>query len=126
MKILGLDILTLREYYVKEVRVHLELAAHVWHSGLTRKLSADLERVQRVAVTIMLGNVPYLEGCTTLGLDLLSDRRLELCRRFAAKTASSKSRHSDLFEIITGQNNTRSKNGRYWEHKCKKRAGNIA
>ena len=73
---MGLNILTLREYYVKEVRVHLELAAPVWHSGLTRKLSADLERVQRVAVTIMLGNIPYLEGCTLLGLELLSDRRI--------------------------------------------------
>ena len=44
---------------MKEVRVHLELAVPVWHSGLTKKLSADIERVQHVAVTIMVSNIPY-------------------------------------------------------------------
>ena len=40
---------------MKEIRVHLELSVPVWHSGLTVKLSADIERAQRVAVGIVLG-----------------------------------------------------------------------
>ena len=50
MKNLGLDTFTLVDYYIKEVRVHLELAVPVWQSGLTLKLSSDIERVQRVAL----------------------------------------------------------------------------
>ena len=55
MKALGLDNFTLLDFYLKEVRVHLELAVPVWHSGLTVKLSADIERVQRVAITVIFG-----------------------------------------------------------------------
>ena len=46
---MGLDSFTLVDYYMKEVRVHVELAVPVWHSGLSQKLSGDIERVQRVA-----------------------------------------------------------------------------
>ena len=111
---MGLDSFTLMDYYLKEVRVHLELAVPVWHSGLTLKLSADLERVQRVAVSIMLDNVPYDQACATLGLKPLSIRRLELCKRFAINTASSSSRHNDLFQL------QKIDKSRYREHLCKK------
>ena len=83
------------DYYMKEVRVHLELAVPVWHSGLTLKLSADIERVQPLAVSILVSN-----ACAILGLKPLSIRRLELCERFAVKTASDKSRHKDLFKQV--------------------------
>ena len=85
---------------MKEVRVHLELAVPVWHSGLTNKLSNDIERVQRVAVGIILSDVPYAQACTTLGLKPLNIRRLELCEQFAASTASDESRHKDLFQLV--------------------------
>ena len=42
MKSLGLDEFTLLDFYFKEVRVHLELAVPVWHSGLTLRLTADI------------------------------------------------------------------------------------
>ena len=35
MKSLQMDTFTIMDYYMKEVRVHLELAVPVWHSGLT-------------------------------------------------------------------------------------------
>ena len=59
MKVLGMDTFALLDYYMKEVRIHLELAVPVWHSGLTLKLSSDIERVQRVAVKIILDDRPY-------------------------------------------------------------------
>ena len=97
MKSLGLDTFSLLDFYFKEVRVHLELAVPVWHSGLTLALTADIERVQRVALAIMLGQTAtqYIQTCTLLGLKPLYVRRVELCKRFAKKTAAPESRHSD-------------------------------
>ena len=121
MKFLGVDSFTMLDYYMKEVRVHLELAVPVWHSGLTLKLSADIERVQRVAVSILISNVPYGNACATLGLKPLSIRRLELCQRFAVNTASDKSRHSDLFKLVrNGAREAKSDKRLYREHMCKK------
>ena len=101
MKALGLDNFTLLDFYLKEVRVHLELAVPVWHSGLTLKLSADIERVQRVAITIILGQyaIHYIQACSQLGLKPLFIRREELCERFALKISSPDSRHSDMEHV---------------------------
>ena len=118
MKSLQMDTFIIMDYYMKEVRVHLELAVPVWHSGLTLKLSADIERVQRIAVSILLGryDFDYGRSCAMLGLKPLYIRREELCKRFAVKTTSSKCRHNDLFKIQTSGYNTR---GQYYrEHLC--------
>ena len=82
MKSLQMDTFTIIDYYMKEVRVHLELAVPVWHSGLTLKLSADIERVQRIAVSIFLGHTDFDYGrsCAMLGLKPLYIRREELCK----------------------------------------------
>ena len=95
------------------------MAVPVWHIGLTLKLSADLERVQRVAVSIILGSLPYTQACDLLGLERLSIRRLGLCKRFAYKT-SRNSRHSDLFQVKSGQQYTRKSKNLYREHMCRK------
>ena len=87
MKSLGVESFTLLDYYMKEVRVHLELAVPVWLCGLTQKLTADIERVQRVAVSIMITNVPYAQDCALLGLKPVSVRRLELRECFSVSTA---------------------------------------
>ena len=82
------------------------------------KLAADIERVQRVAISILLGNsqFEYLHACAMLGLKPLYIRREELCRRFAMNTAKPGSRHSNLFQLEkTGHHNTRSTD-RYREH----------
>ena len=55
-KKLNRDTFTLLDYYMKEVRVQMELAMSVWHSGLSQKLSGDIEMVQRVAVSLILDN----------------------------------------------------------------------
>ena len=119
MKSLKMDIFTIMDYYMKEVRVHLELAVPVWHSGLTLKLSADIERVQRVAVSILLGRTDFDYGpsCALLGLKPLYVRIQELCERFARKTASPDCRHNDLFQIQNSGYNTRGEF--YREHFCR-------
>ena len=96
-----MDSFTLLNFYIKEIRVQLELAVPVWHSGVTVKLFADIELIQRGAVSIVLGltDFNYDHVYAILGLKPLYIRRQELCERFSRKTASVKSRHCDLFQI---------------------------
>ena len=103
MKSLNSDEFTILDYYFKEVRVHVELAVPVWHSGLNAKQSSDIERVQRVALSIVLGRVDisYSRACALLGVKPLYIRRKELWDRFSVKTASPKYRHSELFQEKT-------------------------
>ena len=101
----------------KFLYLYMELAVPVWHSGLTVKLSSDIERVQRVAVSIMVENTPYDRACTILGLKPTYIRRQELCERFAVKTAEDKCRHNDLFQL---QNNRTRGENKFREHLCKK------
>jgi hypothetical protein len=54
METLNIDSFTILDYYFKEVRVHVDLAVPVWHIGLTTKQSSDIERVQRVALSIVI------------------------------------------------------------------------
>ena len=122
MKALKMDSFSLLDFYFKEIRVHLELAVPVWHSGLTVKLSGDIERVQRTAVSIVLGltEFNYEHVCAHLGLKPLYIRRQELCVRFASKTASASSRHSNLFQIQNSGHDTRSnRSNMLREHLCR-------
>ena len=121
MKKLDLEPLVILDVYIKEVRSVMELAVPAWHSGLTLKQSADIERVQRVAVHIILSDCntgksdfTYGMGLATLNLEPLSVRREKLCHTFANKTL--KSRHSDIFEKHGYQHETRRK-VQFKEHK---------
>ena len=52
MKQLGVKERTLVDVWAKEGRVLLELAVPAWHSGLSVRQSAAIERCQRVAVAV--------------------------------------------------------------------------
>ena len=58
------------------IRSLLEQSATVWHSSLTEENSADLERVQKSAVKIILGEkyVGYKKSLLKLDMENLSDR----------------------------------------------------
>ena len=90
------------DVFVKEVKSVLELAVPAWHSGLTLKQAANIKRVQRVAVNIILSDCltglseySYHEALELLELEPLDVRRERLCLSFAKKT--QKSRHFDMF-----------------------------
>ena len=76
----------------------MEVAVPVCQSGHTLKLSADSERVQQVAISIMLDDVSYEPACALLGLKPMHVRRLELCARFVV--TSTNCRHKDLFKLL--------------------------
>ena len=68
-----LNIHQLFDVYIKEVRSILELAVPVWHSGLTKQQSADLERIQKIAFQIILQGdyLNYQQACSVLSAKTL-------------------------------------------------------
>ena len=87
MKLLKLDEDIILDTYMKEIRSILELAVPVWHGGLTVKQSRDIERVQKTALLIILGDnfINYEVACTIMSIEPLSMRRDTLCLKFATK-----------------------------------------
>ena len=75
----------LKIIYMAFIRSKLEQSAVVWHSSLTENNRADLERVQKAAVKIILKNSynNYEEALKTLKLESLDARRTRLCFKFA-------------------------------------------
>ena len=77
MKLLGVDRKTLVSFWKSEGRVHLEMAAPVWHSSLTLAERKSLERCQWVAMAAIVGYwAPSLtDQLAELGLERLNARR---------------------------------------------------
>ena len=77
--------LELRKIYLVFIRSILEQSAVVWHSSLTAKNRLALERVQKCAVKVILGQKfsSYKDGLKKLNIQTLNIRRKELCLRFA-------------------------------------------
>ena len=88
LKIFGASNQQLKDIYFKQVRSILEYAAVVWHSSLTQTNTAHIERVQKCALAIILGEkyTSYENALKLLKIDQLSIRREALCKKFARKT----------------------------------------
>ena len=93
LKRLKFDDLKIFELYTKEVRSLLELAVPVWHSGLTKQQSAQIEWIQKTAFRIILDDesINYDVACTLFGAVTLEFRRLQLCINFAKKDVKKES-----------------------------------
>ena len=122
MKILNIEPYVILDVYTKEIRSILELAVPAWHSGLTKKQSDDIERIQKVAVKIILSDpqtgrcdYSYTMGLVILDLEPLDVRREKLCRSFAKKTLKSK--HSNMFKPNRNPYTTRNKQ-EYFMQSC--------
>ena len=93
------------DVYVKEVRLLLEYGSVVFHSGLTKKESNEIENVQRQFLSSLSFHLnvglTYSEARICFGLDLLSERRLDQCytyvRKHLDRTGGGKT--SDLFKL---------------------------
>ena len=77
----------LKNIYFLFVRSQLEQSAVVWHSFLTEDNKNDLERVQKSALKIILGNryKSYQQALSELDIETLDNRRENRCIRFARK-----------------------------------------
>ena len=82
----------LKNIYFLYVRSQLEQSAVVWHNGLTEENAADLERVQKTAVKIILKNkyIGYKKSLIKLDMETLHERRNQLSLNFAIKSTKNK------------------------------------
>ena len=95
------------------------MACQVFHSGLTKKQSKDIESIQKKALKIILGEhySGYEEASTLLSAEPLSDRRESLCRTFVKRCVKS-GLHTDIFSPASSSCKTRSGNNLLNEYMC--------
>ena len=74
--------------YTLFVRSSLEFSSSVWHRSLTTENETDLERVQKSAFRLILGNkyISYQNALNVLKIETLKDRRESLFRKCAIKS----------------------------------------
>ena len=105
----------MKTIYILFIRSLLEQSAPVWHSSLTEQDSTALERVQKSAVRIILGNryLGYKKSLQKLDLQTLNERREELCLNFAQKCLKNiKTKHMFPINVKSHHMATR-KNEKY-------------
>ena len=108
MSKLDLNLNQMFDVYAKEVRSLLELAVPVWNAGLTKKQTADIERIQKVAFKIILDYryTSYEMACQLFNAQTLDQRRQKLCLNFATKNLKSE---NSFFTKTDPTVNTRAK-----------------
>ena len=117
---LKITIYQLFDIYTKEIRSILEYAVPVWHSGLTIQQSRDIERVQKLAMKIILQGAykNYQLACDTFSTQTLQERRVKLCKKFSLKNLKSE---NCLFQKLEKKVNTRQKSNLVKEYSCNTR-----
>ena len=94
------DTKILKQIYLTWIRNNVEFGAVVWHSSLTQELDLKIERIQKAAVRVIMGEryTSYDEALGKLKLDKLSERRRKICLRFAKNSLKLK-QFSNLFPV---------------------------
>ena len=120
LKKFKLDAFQLFDVYTKEVRSLLEHAVPVWHSGLTRKQSNQIERIRKTAFQIILDEnyLNYETACTLFGVEPLEFRRIQLCLNFAKKDVK---KDNTIFTKVQTLPKTRRTPKLVKEYKCRTR-----
>ena len=100
--------------FIKQIRSVLELAVPAWHSGITLAEQIEIERIQKSAAHIILGESyeSYKDALTTLGLDTLKFRRDKLSLKFGSK-AKKHEKFWNLFKPAVQPQNTRHEKYKY-------------
>ena len=80
------------DIYYKQIRCVLEQAVAVWAPSLTKSQSNQIERVQKCALHIIMGEhyLNYDHSRDILNVEKLSIRRSKLCLNFAKKAEKHK------------------------------------
>ena len=107
------------EVYTKQIRCLLELAVPAWQGSITKAEKRDLERIQKCATYIILGDqyISYYNALQTLNLVSLEARRIKLTLKFALKSEKNV-KFKFWFKLATKNVNTRSKKSKYCDVKA--------
>ena len=104
----------LLDVYIKQIRCVLELAVPAWQGGLSQAEKTDLERIQKTACHIILGQdyVSYTAALAALELETLEFRRNLLSLKFALKSEKHK-KFKFWFKFNENKVNTRQPISKY-------------
>jgi hypothetical protein len=111
---MGADEDDLLDIYMKQIRSVLELAVPAWHGPITQAERNEIERVQKAAHHIVLGDkyLSYKSALKYTGLQTLESRRDKLCLKFARKSVNHP-KHKQWFKLNKKAVNTRQKQPKY-------------
>ena len=114
LKSMGTEVPELKDVFIKQIRSVLELAVPVWHCSLTLADRANIERVQKAALHVMLGDKyeSYSRALKLTGLETLESRRIKLCSKFASKSMKHP-KHSNWYKVNTKVTNTRQQQPKF-------------
>ena len=98
------------QIYTLYVRSILEFNSCVWHFNITQAEVNDIERVQKIACKIILKEnfSTYSDALNLLGLQTLSERRQQLCKKFATKCLNNE-KSKNMFPLDHARNGDRFK-----------------
>ena len=104
LKYAGVSRDDLLDVYKLFIRSIAEYCAVVFHSSLTVSQATDLERIQKVCLKIILGDLytTYSDALELVGFQTLHDRREKQCLDFAQKSRKHLI-HRRLFPINNKQ-----------------------
>jgi hypothetical protein len=87
MKVLKLEPTIIIDYYIKDIRSLAEQGVPIVNSGLTIGQMNNLEKIQQVALKVILHDdcKSYDQACSFFYLKRLSDRRPNIATNFAVK-----------------------------------------
>ena len=102
------------DIYTKQIRSIVELAVPAWHGAITLVEQIDLERIQKCAAHIILGEEydSYREALLRLDLETLKSRREKLCLKFGRKSEKDQ-KFQKWFKSASNQHNTRQEKFKY-------------
>ena len=88
----------------------MEQSSVVWSSSITKGQEYDLERVQKVALRVILDEsyLSYADALESTGLKTLKERRRDLSLTFAKKCTRKEATQS-MFPLNPAQVNTRKR-----------------
>ena len=114
LKKLGANKEDLLDVYSKQIRSILEFAIPVWNSALTGEDISLIERIQKTALHIILGDQyrSYNSALKLSGLKKLSDRRRQICLKFAKK-AQKHQKFSSWFKLNVKKTKTRQEQPKF-------------
>ena len=103
--------------YILYIRSLVEQNVAVWNSTITQEEKEDIERVQRVALRIILKEnyANYNDALEIVDLATLESRRLGLCLKFA-KSCLRNEKTADMFPLNPSYNES-SRNGEKYQVK---------
>ena len=116
LKELGASEQELIDIYIKQVRSILELAVPAWQGAITQAERDEIERVQKAAFHIALGDdyQSYRNALKYFEMDSLENRRQKLCKKFARKAVINP-KHQKWFKLNTVTVDTRQKHPKFCE-----------